>query len=175
MSKCRERLNSQGGDWTLHSIDMALFSYYILREHKPEMLKDLPDETESVTNKGSNGQEQDPVEETPENGAVEETEPEPEKKEDNDSESEKSKSPGGEKRSLEEDDEDSNGSDSKRVREDAGNDDQEPSKNGVSSNGDDTVTNDGEDSLERAGDNVDQNGDTNSPHKANISGHLLVC
>ena len=173
MTKCRERLNSQGGDWTLHSIDMALFSYYILREHKPDMLKDLPDESEVVTNNGSNGHSVDQEGETKSETANDgeetkdnESDPEPEKKEDNEQvpEPEKSKSPGGAKRSLEED-EDSNQSDSKRAREETDN----CVSNGAS------VTNGGQEALETNGDNVDQNGDTNSPHKANISGHLLVC
>merc|ERR1740129_2600821 len=44
ITKCITRLNSQGGSWTPHKVDMALFSYYILREHKPDLLKDMPED-----------------------------------------------------------------------------------------------------------------------------------
>ena len=44
IGKCISRLNSQGGNWTPHKVDMAVFSYYILREHKPQLLKDLPED-----------------------------------------------------------------------------------------------------------------------------------
>ena len=46
IKKCIVRLNSQGGSWTAHKVDMAIFSYYILREHKPHLLKDMPDDFE---------------------------------------------------------------------------------------------------------------------------------
>ena len=39
-------LLSQGGNWGLHNIDKALLSYYNLREHRPELLKDMPDQNE---------------------------------------------------------------------------------------------------------------------------------
>ena len=44
ISKCITRLNSQGGSWTPHKVDMALYSYYILRQHKPDLLKEMPED-----------------------------------------------------------------------------------------------------------------------------------
>jgi len=48
ITKCITRLNSQGGSWTPHKVDMALYSYYILREHKPDLLKDMPEDDGKV-------------------------------------------------------------------------------------------------------------------------------
>jgi len=42
-NKCVERLNAQGGDWNPHKVELAVWAYYILREHRPELLEDLPD------------------------------------------------------------------------------------------------------------------------------------
>ena len=44
ITKCIARLNSQGGSWTPHKVDMALYSYYVLREHKPDLLKEMPED-----------------------------------------------------------------------------------------------------------------------------------
>ena len=146
----------QGGNWGLHNIDKALLSYYNLREHKPELLKNMPDKKEvkrkevasqeedtkdKAENKQENGTENGTGNPTPDiKAAAEEIkeaapEPEPEKP---------VKSPGGEKRPLEdEDDEDSQDSvetsEAKRPR------------------------------PEEAG------GEAESPHKANLSTQLIAC
>ena len=44
ISKCIARLNSQGGSWTPHKVDMALYSYCILYQHKPDLLKGMPED-----------------------------------------------------------------------------------------------------------------------------------
>lgn len=42
--QCVERLNAQGGtEWTPHKVEMAVWTYYILREFKPEALENLPE------------------------------------------------------------------------------------------------------------------------------------
>merc|ERR1711976_1051864 len=41
--ECVDRLNAQGGDWNPHKVEMAVWTYYILRELKPEVLEDLPE------------------------------------------------------------------------------------------------------------------------------------
>ena len=32
-----------GGDWTPHKVEMAVWTFYVLREFKPESLEDLPE------------------------------------------------------------------------------------------------------------------------------------
>ena len=32
-----------GGDWTPHKVEMAIWTYYVLRENKPELLDALPE------------------------------------------------------------------------------------------------------------------------------------
>merc|ERR1712121_412897 len=46
-NECVDRLNAQGGDWNPHKVEMAVWTYYILREHKPEILEDLPEANET--------------------------------------------------------------------------------------------------------------------------------
>merc|ERR1739842_164883 len=87
LTLCQQRLNSQGGNWGLHSIDKALLSYFILREHKPELLKDMP-----------------------EPGQKSEADDQPEVEKQSEAEQQPEKSPRGEKRTL--DDEDDNSQDS---------------------------------------------------------------
>merc|ERR1712117_409954 len=41
--ECVERLNAQGGDWNPHKVEMAVWTYYISRELKPEVLEELPE------------------------------------------------------------------------------------------------------------------------------------
>merc|ERR1719204_1800984 len=41
--ECVDRLNAQGGDWNPHKVEMAVWTYYILRELKPEVLEELPE------------------------------------------------------------------------------------------------------------------------------------
>merc|ERR1712012_1290015 len=41
--ECVDRLNAQGGEWTPHKVEMAIWTYYVLRENKPELLDDLPE------------------------------------------------------------------------------------------------------------------------------------
>merc|ERR1712241_1233533 len=40
--ECVDRLNAQGGEWTPHKVEMAVWTFYVLREFKPEVLEDLP-------------------------------------------------------------------------------------------------------------------------------------
>merc|ERR1719461_920162 len=37
--ECVDRLNAQGGDWNPHKVEMAVWTYYILREFKPDVLE----------------------------------------------------------------------------------------------------------------------------------------
>merc|ERR1719383_1592490 len=39
---CVERLNSQGGSWTPHKVELAVWTHYICRDLKPELLEDMP-------------------------------------------------------------------------------------------------------------------------------------
>merc|ERR1719418_218187 len=47
LTSCQARLAGQGGEWGLHRLDTAVFSYYVLREHKPDLLKEMPGEEET--------------------------------------------------------------------------------------------------------------------------------
>jgi len=123
---CQQRLNSQGGNWGLHSIDKALLSYFILREHKPELLKDMPEPGQK-----SEAGDQPEVEKLPEVEKQSEAEQQPEK------------SPRGEKRPLDDEDEDSQ---------------------------DSVVSEASEVKRPRA-----EEGEAESPHKANLSGQLIAC
>lgn len=40
--ECVERLNSQGGTWTPHTVELAIWTHYIARDIKPELLDDMP-------------------------------------------------------------------------------------------------------------------------------------
>merc|ERR1711962_993032 len=40
--QCVERLNEQGGDWTPHKVEMAVWTHYVARDLKPELLDDMP-------------------------------------------------------------------------------------------------------------------------------------
>jgi len=40
--ECVERLNAQGGDWNPHKVELTLWSFFVLRENKPDVLDDLP-------------------------------------------------------------------------------------------------------------------------------------
>merc|ERR1712098_124335 len=184
MTKCQQRLNSQGGDWTLHKIDMTLFTYFNLREHKPDLLKDMPDEKSSASSASKHGETDKETQDKTETkvltadqgkgelvptpvdgenndepiGAVDEENNSKEAKESIEPEPEKCKTPTGEKRPLDEEEEES-GNDSKRARED--DDDKENGVNNGESNG-----------ISKGDENGD---DSKSPHKANLSGQLLVC
>ena len=123
---------SQGGNWGLHSIDKALLSYYILREHKPELLKDMPEPGQK-----SETSDQPEVEKQSETGQQSEVEKQSE------AEQQPEKSPRGEKRPLDEEDEDSQ---------------------------DSVVSEASEVKRPRA-----EEGEADSPHKANLSGQLIAC
>merc|ERR1711884_604339 len=41
--ECVERLNAQGGDWTPHKVELTVWSFFVLRELKPEVLEELPE------------------------------------------------------------------------------------------------------------------------------------
>merc|ERR1719400_1610338 len=47
--ECVDRLNAQGGEWTPHKVEMAVWTFYVLREFKPEVLEDLPGEHDTDT------------------------------------------------------------------------------------------------------------------------------
>ena len=77
ISKCITRLNSQGGDWTPHKVDMAMYSYCILREQKPHLLKDMPDDlvVSSVpANNGGKNEEKENHQNRDNVGAINDTE-----------------------------------------------------------------------------------------------------
>ena len=38
-----------GGEWTPHKVEMAVWTFYVLREFKPEVLEDLPGEHDTDT------------------------------------------------------------------------------------------------------------------------------
>jgi len=40
--ECVERLNSQGGSWTPHKVELAVWTHYVARDIKPEILDGLP-------------------------------------------------------------------------------------------------------------------------------------
>ena len=160
----------QGGNWGLHNIDKALLSYYNLREHKPELLKNMPDKKEvkrkevasqeedtkdKAENKQENGTENGTGHPTPDIKAADEDfkETAEEIKETAEEikeaapepEPEKPvKSPGGEKRPLEDEDDD-----------------------------------DSQDSVEASEAKrprpEEAGGEAESPHKANLSTQLIAC
>jgi len=43
---CVERLNQQGGSWNPHKVELAIWTYYIAMDLKPELLSDLPSAAE---------------------------------------------------------------------------------------------------------------------------------
>merc|ERR1712115_41318 len=45
--QCVERLNEQGGDWTPHKVEMAVWTHYVARDLKPELLDDMPSKHEN--------------------------------------------------------------------------------------------------------------------------------
>ena len=40
--ECVERLNSQGGKWTRHTVELAIWTHYKAQNIKPELLDDMP-------------------------------------------------------------------------------------------------------------------------------------
>merc|ERR1712117_434256 len=62
--ECVERLNAQGGEWNPHKVEMAVWTYYVLRELKPQVLDDFPD----ADDKRVSGVSVDSVEPVQENG-----------------------------------------------------------------------------------------------------------
>jgi len=52
--ECVDRLNAQGGEWTPHKVEMAVWTYYVLREFKPDVLEDLPEATAASEKRLSN-------------------------------------------------------------------------------------------------------------------------
>lgn len=49
--ECVERLNSQGGSWTPHNVELAVWTHYVARDLKPELLEDMPDSKSSSATK----------------------------------------------------------------------------------------------------------------------------
>jgi len=47
-NKCVERLNAQGGNWTPHKVELAIWTHYVMREYKPELFDDMPGRGQSV-------------------------------------------------------------------------------------------------------------------------------
>ena len=127
---------SQGGNLGLHSIDKALLSYYILREHRPDLLKDMPEP-------GQKSEVCDQPEAEQQSEAAKQSEVEQQAEAGQQSENEPEKSPRGEKRPLDEEDEDSQ---------------------------DSVVSEASEVKRPRA-----EEGEADSPHKANLSGQLIAC
>lgn len=39
---CVERLNQQGGSWTPHTVELAVWTHYVANDLKPELLADIP-------------------------------------------------------------------------------------------------------------------------------------
>merc|ERR1740123_1321556 len=39
---CVDRLNEQGGSWTPHKVELAVWTHYVARDTKPEILEDMP-------------------------------------------------------------------------------------------------------------------------------------
>jgi hypothetical protein len=40
--ECVARLNSQGGEWNPHTVELAIWTHYVARDLKPELLEDMP-------------------------------------------------------------------------------------------------------------------------------------
>jgi len=47
--ECVDRLNSQGGEWTPHKVELALWTHYVARDIKPELLADMPGTNQSAS------------------------------------------------------------------------------------------------------------------------------
>lgn len=45
---CVERLNAQGGNWTPHKVELAVWTQYVCRDLKPELMEDMPGRNERV-------------------------------------------------------------------------------------------------------------------------------
>jgi len=45
--QCVDRLNEQGGSWTPHKVEMAVWTHYVARDLKPEILEDMPSKHEA--------------------------------------------------------------------------------------------------------------------------------
>jgi len=39
---CVDRLNEEGGSWTPHKVELAVWTHYVARDNKPEILADMP-------------------------------------------------------------------------------------------------------------------------------------
>jgi len=87
-----ERLNSQGGEWNPHKVELAIWTHYVARDIKPELLDDMPGSSRTVngvssspakpgatsTDSQSEKSCADPVEEdSRDSGMAEETDPKP--------------------------------------------------------------------------------------------------
>jgi len=46
--QCVLRLNAQGGDWTVHKVELAVWTQYVCRDLKPELMDDMPGRNERV-------------------------------------------------------------------------------------------------------------------------------
>ena len=74
--QCVDRLNEQGGSWTPHKVEMAVWTHYVARDLKPEILENLPPRHEAKADRFNGDIDSDiPAngegarEDTPENGA----------------------------------------------------------------------------------------------------------
>merc|ERR1719391_1416903 len=54
-NQCVERLNAQGGSWTPHKVELAVWTQYVCRDLKPELLDGMPERNERVVEPAENG------------------------------------------------------------------------------------------------------------------------
>lgn len=54
-NQCVERLNAQGGSWTPHKVELAVWTQYVCRDLKPELLDGMPERNERVAEPTENG------------------------------------------------------------------------------------------------------------------------
>lgn len=40
--ECVERLNSEGGNWTPHDVELAIWTHYVARDLRPDLLEEMP-------------------------------------------------------------------------------------------------------------------------------------
>jgi len=88
---CVERLNAQGGSWNCHTVELAVWTHYVARDTKPEILADMPSKhvpkvdrfPSTIETPASNGEvrEENDVEAEPvKNGGETEKDPETEER-----------------------------------------------------------------------------------------------
>jgi len=63
-NECVERLNSQGGEWTPHKVELAIWTHYVARDIKPELLDDMPGASATATRSPAKTTVKSPTKET---------------------------------------------------------------------------------------------------------------